>query len=334
MKAAVFKNIGEPLEIQGLKDPVPTGNEVVVQISRCGICGSDLHMTEDPAFGAVPGSVLGHEYSGEIVDVGPAASRFRTGDLVSVMPLRGCGTCASCRAGRPTWCSAFRLEGGGYAEYSVAAEHQCVRLPKTIKLEDAALAEPLAVALHGVSLSALETGAKVLVLGAGPIGLGVAFWARRLGAARVAVSDLFTYQEDRASEMGATSFFGGTEGLAEKVNAALGGYPDIVFECVGKPGMVSSSIALVRPRGTVVLLGLCTAADSFIPFEAVNKEVRIQTSAFFHEQEFCAAIDALDAGHAAPRALITDTVSLENMPLAFEQLRTRTHQCKVLVNPS
>jgi (R,R)-butanediol dehydrogenase/meso-butanediol dehydrogenase/diacetyl reductase len=333
MKAAVFKAIGEPLLVESRPDPVPGAGEVVVAVDRCGICGSDLHMTEDPVFSVAPGSVLGHEYCGEIVAAGGASAALKVGDRVAVMPLRGCGRCADCGAGRPSWCSAFRLEGGGYAEYTLAATHQCVKLPAMISSEDAALTEPLAVALHGVALAHMPPGARVLVIGAGPIGLGVAFWARRHGAGQVAVTDLYTYQRERALQMGATVFVEHAENPVAAVNAALRGAPDIVFECVGKPGLLKRSIEHVRPRGTIIVLGLCTAPDTFIPFEAVSKEVRIQTSAFFHAQEFCAAVDVLEAGQAAPHALITDTVSLAQMPAAFEALRRRTTQCKVMVAP-
>jgi (R,R)-butanediol dehydrogenase / meso-butanediol dehydrogenase / diacetyl reductase len=333
MKAAVFKKLGQPLEVESLSDPVPLADEVIVEVTRCGICGSDLHMTEDATFGVAPGSVLGHEYSGEIVETGHAVTQFRTGDRVSVMPLRGCGQCPMCLAGKPSWCSSFQLDGGGYAQYSRAAERQCVKIPRDISLEDAALAEPLAVALHGVVLSEMRLGAKVLVIGAGPIGLGAAFWARRLGAGQVAVTDLYNYQEARAYQMGATAFLCQTENTVEKVTSALGGPPEIVFECVGRPGLIARSIQHAGPRGTVVVLGLCTAPDTLMPFAAVSKEVRIQTSAFFHAQEFQAAVDALASGQAAPRALVTDTVTLSGMPHTFEALRSRTKECKVLVNP-
>lgn len=290
-------------------------------------------MTEDPVFGVSAGTVLGHEYAGEIVEAGADVRDLRAGDRITVSPLRGCGKCASCRAGQPAWCTAMQLQSGGYAEYSAVTARQCVRLPAAISLEDGALAEPLAVALHGVMQSGMTPGARVLVLGAGPIGLGTAFWARRLGAARVVVSDLNSWQEDRAFEMGATSFLSRSDDLVAAVNRDAGGPPDIVFECVGRPGVIAQAVDHVRIRGTVVVLGLCTVPDSFIPFKAVSKEVRIQMSAYFAFQEFCTAIDVLESDQAGPHALITDTVSLENMPAAFEDLRRRTTQCKVLVEP-
>ena len=205
MKAAVFKSIGTPLTIEDVKEPEPARDGVLIEVGRCGICGSDLHMTEDPTFGVTAGTVLGHEFSGEIVAVGSEVDNLKTGDIVSVSPLRGCGRCLRCLSGQPAWCDNMQLDGGGYAELAQVTARQCVKLPSTISLEDGALAEPLSVALHGVNLSGLTPGARVLVIGAGPIGLGAAFWARRLGANHVAVADLNDCQEQRAYEMGATA---------------------------------------------------------------------------------------------------------------------------------
>ena len=333
MKAAVFKSIGTPLEIEDVKEPEPGKDGVLIEVGRCGICGSDLHMTEDPVFGVTNGTVLGHEFSGEIVAVGSEVDNLKTGDLVSVSPLRGCGKCLRCLSGQPAWCDNMQLDGGGYAELAQVTARQCVKLPSAISLEDGALAEPLSVAQHGVNLSGLTPGARVLVIGAGPIGLAAAFWARRLGANHVAVADLNDYQEQRAYEMGATAFFSSQENLVEDVREAIGGPPDIVYECVGLPGLIEQSVEHVRVKGTVLVLGLCTLPDTFIPFNAVSKEVCIQTSGFFEFPEFCTSIDVLDAGLAATHAMITDTVSLDNMPDTFEALRKRTTQCKVMVKP-
>lgn len=333
MKAAVFKQIGQALAIEDLSDPTPGKDEVVVQVGRCGICGSDLHMTEDPAFHVRPGTVLGHEFAGEVVAKGAAVDTLKIGDCVSVSPLRGCGQCPTCAAGHPAWCPNGSLGGGGYAQYALAADRQCVRLPEFVSLEDGALVEPLSVALHGVAISGMTPGANVLVVGAGPIGLGVAYWARKLGAGRVVVTDLNAFQEERALEMGATAFVTVTDDSVNKVNAALGAPPDIVFECVGRPGVIAQCVEHVRIRGTVVVLGLCTAPDTFIPFRAVSKEVRIQMSAFFDAPEFQRVVDILESGDVTAHALITDTVPLSGMSPVFEALRQRTTQCKVMVNP-
>ena len=333
MKAAVMQGLNTPLAIETLPDPTPEAGQLVVRVGRCGICGSDLHMTEDAAFGKAAGDVLGHEFAGEVVALGKGVEGFAAGDLVSVVPLAGCGTCASCRAGEPAWCATMALQGGGYAEYALTGANQCVLLPQSASLSDGAIIEPLAVALHGVVLSELKAGDRVLVLGAGPIGLAVAFWARRMGAAKVVVQDVARHQEDRALRMGATGFIADREDPVGASDRALGGKADIVFECVGLPGLIAQAVDQVRIKGTVLILGLCSRPDSFIPFVALSKEVRLQTSAFFKRQEYETALDALDSGAAEPRLLVTETVTLDAVPEMFESLRKRTHQCKVLIAP-
>ncbi|MFM9852041.1 MAG: zinc-binding dehydrogenase, partial [Sphingomonadaceae bacterium] len=150
MRAAVMQGLHQPLAIETIADPSPDAGEVIVKVGRCGICGSDLHMTEDPAYGKAAGDVLGHEFAGEVVALGEGAEGLALGDLVSVIPLQSCGTCASCQAGEVAWCDQFGLQGGGYAEYAVTRPNQCIKLPTSASLADGAIIEPLAVALHGV----------------------------------------------------------------------------------------------------------------------------------------------------------------------------------------
>lgn len=333
MKAALFDQLGAPLKIMEAEDPKPKTDYLLLKVCRCGICGSDLHMTEDPVFGVAPGDILGHEFSGEVIEVGSKAGAFKVGDQVTVAPNRGCGHCSNCLKGEPAWCDRMTLIGGGYAQYTAVAGRQCRKLPWGIRTVDGALAEPLSVALHGLKRAAMGPGDRVLIVGAGAIGLAVAFWARRLGAGAVAVTDIHRHQEERAMDLGASAFVTADPDQAAKVDAALGGPPDIVFECVGKPGLIDHCIGLVRPRGKVVVLGLCTARDHLDSFRAISKEVNVIMSVFFDMHEFTAAIDALDSGRYAPQNLISETISLNDLPRVFETLRKRTTQCKVLVDP-
>lgn len=333
MKAAIFDALRLPLRLTELDEPEPDRYQVLLKVCRCGICGSDLHITEDPVFGARSGDVLGHEFSGEVLEVGAAVEGLRVGDQVSAAPLYGCGNCDSCRRGEPAWCAQMKLIGGGFAQYATVAARQCRKLPWGISAADGALAEPLAVALHGVMQAGMKPGDRVLVVGAGAIGLAVAFWARRLGAGAVAVSDLHRHQEARAMELGASAFLSAGDDLAAQARDRLGGDADVVFECVGKPGLIDHCIGLVRPRGTVLVLGLCTARDNFDAFRAISKEVRIVMSVFFNMHEFGTAIDALDGGRYAPQALISETIALADLPMTFEALRQRSTQCKVLIDP-
>ena len=335
MRAAIFETVGSPLRIGTVPDPVPAEDEVVLRVAACGICGSDLHISEDPApFGITGSFVLGHEISGEVVATGAAVDTLRIGDRVAVVPMRGCGHCAACRRGDPARCAEMVLIGGGYAEYVTVAARQCQLIPDGVALEDGALAEPLSVALHCIVRSGMKPGDRVAILGAGPIGLLVAFWARRMGAARVVIADLTDHQRERAMALGATGFAVSDAALTQSLADLCGGAPDIVFECVGKRGLLAAAVDAVRLQGTVVGVGLCIGGDSWDPFVALSKEVSLLFSVFFHQRnEFGVALDALRGGPFAPQVLVTERIDLSPVPQIFESLRRRTTQCKVLIQP-
>ena len=148
--------------------------------------------------------------------------------------------------------------------------------------------------------SGMKPGERVLVVGAGAIGLAVAFCARRLGAAEVIVADLNTLQEQRALSLGATAFLPSGDSLAPLVGERCPGGPDIVFECVGKPGLIDFCISLVRPRRRFAVLGLFTAPDHMDSFRAISKEVEIVMSVFFDMHEFARAMESLEANRFPP----------------------------------
>jgi (R,R)-butanediol dehydrogenase/meso-butanediol dehydrogenase/diacetyl reductase len=332
MKAAIFDGVGIPLRVTDIQAPEPAADEVLLRVAACGICGSDLHITEDPVtFGVGQGVVLGHEFAGEVVSVGAGVSEFRIGDRVAVAPMRGCGHCASCLKGEPAWCPEMRLIGGGYAEFTAVTARQCRRLPDDLPTEEGALAEPVSVGLHAVDRSGMKPGDRVLILGAGPIGLLVAFWARRMGASAVIVADINRHQEARAASIGATGFAISGPGLSAEVHTMIGGQPDIVFECVGKKGLIDFACRLVRNHGTVVAVGLCVGGDQWDPFAAIHKEIQVVFAVFFNMAEFATALDALGPGRFRPQALISDRIGFDRVPDTFEGLRRRTSQCKVLI---
>jgi len=334
MKAAAFEALGKPLRIDTIADPTPEADEVVLGVSHCGICGSDIHMALEPeAFGLTEGFVMGHEFSGEVLSMGRDVSHLKVGQRVSVMPYRSCGRCATCLSGNPAWCSHMQLIGGGYGEYARVQARQCVPLPTDASFADGALLEPLAVALHGINRAGMRPGDRVLVLGAGPIGLAVAFWAARLGARRVVVQDIKEHQRERALEMGATGFICCRDDPPwQDTEKQLGGKADIVFDCTGVRGMIARCVDVLKTQGTLLMLGLCTFPDTFVPFEVLSKELTIQTSAFFDQNEYETALDVLASGILAPRQLITEKVALHDVPSMFEHLKSSHQHCKVMIH--
>jgi (R,R)-butanediol dehydrogenase/meso-butanediol dehydrogenase/diacetyl reductase len=336
VKAAIFRGVGVPLEISAHPDPEPGAHEVVLKVGRCGICGTDLHMTENGAPNTPKlGAVIGHEISGEIVARGSGVTHLKVGDRVAALPIAGCGACTACRAGEPTWCvNGLNFLGGGYAEYARAGANECLKLPGGLTLEDGALVEPLAVALHGVRMAGDLSGTKVLVIGAGPIGLGAVYWARRFGASRIDVIEGNPARRTLAMELGATAATAPATapppGLAPGPAADL---PDVVIECVGKPGLLATAITKVRPRGIVLSLGFCMSPEQFVAAMAASREVTLKFPILYSLSDYQMTLDALNAGDVAPRAMVTDTVSLEALPTVFESLRAPSHQCKVMIDP-
>ncbi len=333
MKAAVFKALGQPLVVETLPDPTPRPDQVVVKVAGCGVCGSDLKLTESPVLGLKPDFVLGHEYAGEVVEVGNGVKRIHLGDHVAVFPVWGCGHCPACLSGSPAWCSRMRVDGGGYGQYSLTTERQCIKLPPNLPLEYAALVEPLAVGLHGIELAKPSAGSSALVIGCGPIGLTTAFWALRFGAGRVAMTARSNRRADLANNLGAI-FVEPGDNLLARVQGALGGQPEIVYECVGVPGILAMAIEQVKPEGLIIIQGACTEPDSIVPFGIVAKEARIQGAVFYRIQDFEHSANVMEDNVDLLRTMVTDEIKLDDLPQVFEQLRHRTHQCKVIVRPN
>jgi 2-desacetyl-2-hydroxyethyl bacteriochlorophyllide A dehydrogenase len=341
MRAAVFRTSNRRLTIETVADPTPGAGEVIVKVGRCGICGSDLHLAEGHTFSFDDGAIPGHELAGEVVAIGAGVERVQMGDRVAVLPFVTCGKCPACLAGDGPGCGKMRMFGafglgGGYAEYVTTNEGWCVKLPKLLSMEDGALVEPLAVSLRAVHASGIKPGDRVLVLGAGAIGLAAAYWARRAGARLVAVSATSTRREAMAHAVGADHFItpDPERGLSELTETALGGLADVVFECAGAPGSLNQAVSAVRRHGVIASPGFCWTPDSFSPIWAMLKEVTIFFTNMYNTKDFETALGALDNGHVEPRAMVTKTVTLEDTPAMFEALRGRSNQCKVMITPS
>jgi threonine dehydrogenase-like Zn-dependent dehydrogenase len=337
MRAAVFQGVGNGLAIEERPIPVPDPRHVVIRVGSCGICGTDLHLTDGHGFLQMPaGAILGHEFAGEVVEVGADVERLTVGDHITALAIPSCGRCSNCEAGEPQWCTGEpKLFGlaGAFAEFTTVAETQAVKVPAGLSWKDGALVEPLAVGLHGAYLGHIRPGADVLVIGAGPIALSAVYWARRMGAGRVVVQATSRRRERYAKELGATDFIVSGDNPVGEAIEALHGPPSLVFEAAGMPGTLEQAMQVVQPRGTVVALGWCTVPDSFVPALYLMKQIRLQFSMTYSVGEFQHTIDTLDAGAVEPGTMVSSTVSLDELPAAFESLRGPSEECKVLVDP-
>ncbi|WP_242900802.1 2,3-butanediol dehydrogenase [Actinomadura terrae] len=280
MKAAVWYQARD-VRVEDVPSAPPGPGEVAITVAYCGICGSDLHEYADgphaipvgephPESGRRAPLTLGHEFSGTVAEVGPGVEGFSPGDRVAVEPHYRCGDCARCRAGEYNLCDHFGFAGlmgdGGLAERAVVPSYMLHRLPDNVSLEQAAVFEPAAVALHAIRRSGLVPGESVAVVGLGPIGLLIVQLAARYGAGRVVASDPSEKRRDLAVRLGATEAVG--------VGALPSGDADVAFEAVGTEGTLRDSLAATRRGGRVVLAGL-GGTFAFDAFALVNNEQSI-----------------------------------------------------------
>lgn len=339
MRAAVFRQVGSPLAVETVPDPVPGVGQLIIEVAHAGICGSDLHMAESSYSPA--GLILGHEFAGTVAALGQDVSGpWKVGDRVTALPLNACNDCSACDRHLPALCSRNLFTGtsllaqGAYAQLVGARAAMVQRLPDGVDFAEGAMVEPLAVGHHIVSMAQLPRDAAVLVLGGGPIGIAVALFALHAGARHVVVSERSPDRRALAQSIGAASVDPQVEDLAAAF-ARLTGVerPHVVFECVGVPGMLAQAIDLADVRGQVIVAGVVLQEDTILPIAALGKEVTIRYSQAYTERDFEAVIDALACGAIDARPIHTSTVSLDELPAAFEALRSQPKECKVLIRP-
>ena len=335
MKAAVFKGAGQLLQVEQVADPTPSPGQLVVAVAYCGICGTDLHSTREGPAMLPCNSVLGHEFVGEVAALGSGLqAQWQIGDRVCALPFISCGHCAACLSGRPFECANLACIGvntpGGFAEYVTTSECNTMKLPDQLSTRDAALIEPLAVGLHAVRAGGLQAGQRVLITGAGPIGLAVALWARFMGARDVVVSEPATDRRALALSMGATAVVQPGDNLAEQFADVAGGPAELLFECVGAPGLIQQCIDIAPRRAMVVPVGVCEQPDTILPFPALIKELSIRFAIAYTRADYETVIAMLAQGRIDATPMVTGVVSLDDMPSAFEALRSPSNQCKIL----
>ncbi len=333
MKAAIYPGEGKPIVIKDLPDPQPGPDDVLIKVRRCGICGTDLSFTKGEMFDFGPETQFGHEYAGEIVEVGRNVTNFKVGDNIAVMPSVPCGECESCHSHHN---SVLCLDSPGsamtgFAELARVPTSVATKLPSTLSLADGALIEPLAISLYGVQLAQIKPGDRVLVLGGGTVALYAIYWARRLGAGKIVAMSRSDRRKDLCLAMGADDFIAYGDNEIGEVISALGGSPQFVLECVGAEGMLSKAVMHVAQFGKIISLGFCTAPDPVIPGMASFKCAGMQFAVGYSMKEFLYIANQMDKGHVDPKTIITDDIPLDDLPKMIEHLRGPNNETKVHV---
>jgi 2-desacetyl-2-hydroxyethyl bacteriochlorophyllide A dehydrogenase len=332
MRAGVFRGIRQ-VPIEDVPDPSPGPRDLVLDVKACGICGSDLHTYVAAQLAAV-GQIMGHEFSGEVVEVGGEVEGIAVGDRVTGPPIQPCGECGACRDGRRHLCETWTARSIAYGLPGAFAERVRIpdatvgdnvfALPEPLTFEDGALVEPLAVGVHAVGRADPGPGDVAVVLGLGTIGLQVAQVLLARGLTEVIGADLSPLRRSVAEELGVTAVSGDEL-------AAMSRPIDVVFEATGAPALVQRAMELVRPSGTVVLIALYEEPAEIVPTLAVQKELTVRGSAIFTPAEFGEAIELLASGKVRSQPLITHRLGLENLGAAFEAQLDKDTAIKVMI---
>lgn len=325
-------------KVEIVKDVLPplAGGEVLIRVEACGICGSDLH--QYTGRWKQPDFTPGHEFSGVVTGCGPDVKCVETGDRVTVEPILACGKCTYCREGSTNLCTEGEFltsqRNGGMATHAIVPAHILHRLPENLPFQEAALIEPLAVAVHCFRKLGELDGLKIGVVGAGTVGLLCVQTARAMGAAHITCVAKHPFQEKLAAEFGADIVVGGTS-----VPEDLSGSLDAAVECVGGRGeALRQAIKLTRPAGTIMVVGGYQGLAGIDVEDLVDREITLTGSRCYSESDsrhdMDAAIDMASGGEVSLEPLITHVFPLAQAPRAFETAcdRAGTGAVKVVLD--
>ena len=316
-------------------------HQVLVENRACGICGTDVHIYHGEKGSAEvnPPVVLGHEFSGIIADIGAEVEGFKVGDHVTIDPNMYCGRCMPCRMGKKQNCENLFALGvnvnGGFAEYSVCPDTQCFKVRDDLDLDVAAMAEPLACAIHGIDSAEIEPGQVVLVVGGGTIGLLMVQLAKLSGASTVILSEPVEMRRKIGLEVGADAVINPLEeDIAERILSICGRKgADVVIECVGKEFAVMQAIGAAG-FGAHILLFSVPAVDATVQlplFDVYKKELHIMGS-MINPDTHQRAVNLLNSGRLKVKELITHTYDLEHLDEAIH-MQMSSESIKVVVHP-
>lgn len=340
MRAAVYTG-ARRFEIRELPVPEPGPGNVLVKVRYCGICGTDVHTFMYDV--TPPGSQMGHEYCGTVVGLGAGVTRWSEGDRIvggggtppkDYTDPTGSDPRFNYRAmgpGRePMWAR-------GYAEYVEMEAWRPIPIPDGVSDEAAAMAEPLATAVHAVRRSALKIGDEVAVLGAGPIGLFTMQVARAAGASKVLVAEPAPGRSQAARALGADAVVDPTETDVEEALVGLtdGHGPDVVFECAAARGTLDDALRTVRKGGNVTLVSLAWEETGLNPVDWIAREINFTTSFIYDPEDWQIGLDLIRRGKVSVEPLMAEgaIIGLDDMQATFERLMAPASDIKMLLAP-
>ncbi|OQX88026.1 alcohol dehydrogenase [candidate division KSB1 bacterium 4484_87] len=339
MKAAVFYGPGD-VRIENKPVARIASEEILIKVHACGVCGTDVHIFEGAKGSAEvnPPVVLGHEFSGEIIETGSLATRFHIGDRVTIDPNIFCGKCRFCQRGQVHLCENLKAIGvtqdGGFAELVAVPEKQAHKLPDSVSLEAGAMVEPIACCLHGIDLAGIQTGDTVLIVGGGTIGMIMLQLAQLAGAARIFLSEPDAKKRMLAKEMGADEVVDPQENsVPELIREMSGGGVNVAIECVGSKATVNDAIDSCDRGGRVMLFGLA-APDcevSIHPFDIFQRELTIRSS-FVNPFTHARAIELLAAERLKIAPLVSQNMPLEKLNEVLADAKLR-QEGKIVIRP-
>jgi 2-desacetyl-2-hydroxyethyl bacteriochlorophyllide A dehydrogenase len=317
MRAAIVDEPGK-VRVGDVPDPKAEAGYVVVRVGACGICGTDLHIA-DGHFPPTPYPIVpGHEFAGEIVEVGPEVTGWSLGDRVAVDPSLFCGHCGPCRDGRGNLCENWGATGdtvnGAFAEYVAVPAATCYRMPDHLSWQQGALVEPLSCAVHGVRRIGAEPGERFLVVGAGTMGLLMQQLLQRAGAS-VSVVDRHASRLGRARDLGARATATDVTELDDRFDAAV--------DATGAAPAIEAAFDALRRGGRLLVFGVAPAEAriALSPFRIYNDEITVVGSmAVLHS--YGRALDLVASGAIDTASLLTHTLPLAEFPAALDLMRS------------
>lgn len=338
MKQAYMPEPGTIL-YRDVERPVIEPGKVIVKVSRIGICGSDVHVFKGKHPIVKYPLVQGHEFSGYIEEIGEGVAGFRKGDLVTIQPAIGCGDCIRCKKGYIAQCNKLSFVGGdihgGGSEYFKIQSKHVIKMPKTISANDAAMVEPLAVAVHSVKKVPGIEGEDILIVGGGTIGILVAQVAKEFKAKNIIISDIITARNRIAAKCGFLSINPEkVESFEEELNKLLSGESiSVIFECVGNEGAFNTCVRTVSRGGYVILIGVYEAAISSEMILVQDKELNLIGSLMYTWSDYLQAIDLIATGKVNLEILQTHHFKFERWIDGYKLLEEKPDEAlKVLID--